>query len=237
MLTEPLTGARKPEQTDGPLGGLQISNLADDLAPFEIPYFATASARDTAFADWVSAGHAMRDGLHCYVESLGDQVYVNSGWQPLTGSLVAHAESSASTGIPGTAETRLTGPQNLGAVTLLAGYAYEVIARGDIQSAGPTAGSILGVNLRAAKGTTPTTTSTIVAGMQTYAVTPGAAGEVSWTAAGEFQVANGGSDWQIHFFGRVLSVATAMTVTPDARGVISISVYNRGLVTPGMRSI
>lgn len=83
MLTEPLTGARKPEETDGPLGGLQISNLADDLAPDTIPYFTTASARDTAFSNWVSAGHSMRNGLHCYVSGIGDQVYVSGSWQKL----------------------------------------------------------------------------------------------------------------------------------------------------------
>lgn len=65
MQTEPLTGARKPEQTDGPLGGLQISNAVDDLAEYAYPRFATTAARDTAYAAWVAAGGTMADGMVC----------------------------------------------------------------------------------------------------------------------------------------------------------------------------
>jgi hypothetical protein len=79
--TEPLTGARIPTQTDGPLGGLQIANATTDIAPATVPYFATASARDTAFSAWVAAGHTMRNGLHCHVQGIGDMEYaVGTGW-------------------------------------------------------------------------------------------------------------------------------------------------------------
>lgn len=79
MQTEPLTGARKPEQTDGPLGGLQISNAVDDLAPLVLPYFTTNSNRDAAFTDWVTAGHTMRDGLQCWLAGSGRQEYTTAG--------------------------------------------------------------------------------------------------------------------------------------------------------------
>lgn len=82
MQIEPLTGARKPEQTDGPLGGLQISNAVTDLAPKVLGGpFATASARDTAYASWVTAGNSMRDGLECWLTGTGHQVYTSAhGW-------------------------------------------------------------------------------------------------------------------------------------------------------------
>lgn len=67
VAIEPLTGARVPEQSDGPLGGLQAGNAVKDLADNTIPRFASGSARNTAYAAWVTAGGTMVAGLHCTV--------------------------------------------------------------------------------------------------------------------------------------------------------------------------
>lgn len=74
MQNEPLTGARVPQQSDGPLGGLQITNAIDDVAPLMLHHFADASARDTAWSNWSTAnsGAAIPDGAHCYLTNPGD---------------------------------------------------------------------------------------------------------------------------------------------------------------------
>lgn len=87
MQTEPLTGARKPEQSDGPLGGLQISNAIDDLAPLTVAPFNTVADRDAAFSFWVANGHAMRDLLRCSVSGVGDQVYLSGAWVTVGGTV------------------------------------------------------------------------------------------------------------------------------------------------------
>lgn len=150
--------------------------------------------------------------------------------------LIAHGESASTTSTSGTAEQHLTGSQNI-TCTLIAGRTYEVIARGCIESAGPSAGSILAVNVRAANGATPTTSSPVVANAQAYVPTSTAAGAASWVAGGEFQVGATGTGWQLHLFGDVLSVASSLTIFPDARGVHSISVYDRGPAQTSVRSI
>ena len=166
---------------------------------------------------------------------IDERVFVDPGGDGPRG-LVKTSTSTSSTATSGTAEQRLSGPQNI-VCTLFAGRTYEVIACGDVQSSGPTAGSILALRIRAAEGATPTTSSAVVAGTQVSPPTSGGAGEVGWVARGEFQVGTGGSDWQVHLFGKVLSVATALTVVPDGRGVHSISIYDRGPATTDVPSI
>jgi hypothetical protein len=82
MRNHPLTNARLPEDTDAPLGGTQIQNAIRDQDPFIIPNFTTASARNTAYAAWVTTGGTMRTGLHCVVNG-ETQVYRNGAWEPL----------------------------------------------------------------------------------------------------------------------------------------------------------
>lgn len=80
MINEALTGARKPEQTDGPLGGVQISNAVDDLARYTRPEFTSNAARDAAFAAWDALpGNTMHRGLRCTVAGV-PQIYTGSGW-------------------------------------------------------------------------------------------------------------------------------------------------------------
>jgi hypothetical protein len=80
MLNEPLTNARIPEQSDGPLGGLQIGYAVKDLAKFTIPRYATSAARDTAFAAWVTQGGVMTSGLYSDVNG-NIEVYRSGTWQ------------------------------------------------------------------------------------------------------------------------------------------------------------
>jgi hypothetical protein len=67
VLTEPLTGARYPDQNDAALGGTQIGWATQDLAGVTVPRFATGGARDTAYAAKVAAGYPMAAGMECYV--------------------------------------------------------------------------------------------------------------------------------------------------------------------------
>lgn len=241
--TSPLNGLPCPDDSSPNDPPIHFQALNDALDDRLLPHFPTAADRDTAFSNWVAAGGVMRNWMQCTVDNLGLQQYFGGAWSTvLTPSmyplgLIKTATSSAATGTAAAAEQRLTGPQNIGGIALSAGRTYEVVARGNVQSSGPSAGAILAVRVRAAKGATPTTTSAAVAGAQPYVPTSTAAGAVSWIAGGEFQVGVSGSDWQIHLFGTVLSVATAMTVTPDARGVISISVYDRGPATSDVPAI
>lgn len=80
--TDPLTGARLGDMNDGPLGGLYLAGVVNDLAPFTIPSFGTATARNVAFQAWVQAGNTMRKGLHCAVDGV-TQRYDGTTWRYL----------------------------------------------------------------------------------------------------------------------------------------------------------
>lgn len=85
MPTEPLTGARYPASSAAPNVPQDIQNAVQDLA--DIGYagpHASTTARDSAFSAWVALGNTMRNGLHCHVTGVGDQVYLNSNWQTMT---------------------------------------------------------------------------------------------------------------------------------------------------------
>lgn len=160
MQTEPLTGARKPAQSDGPLGGLQISNAVDDLAPVTVPYFATASARDTAFANWVAAGHAMRDGLHCYVSSIGDLVYQGGVWLPAQrlGMVMAGEQTSTQSSSTST-QARIVGFTNLTGIfysDLLYEWGWSSLTQTDTISA------VISIISHGRSGSSAASTDTIV---------------------------------------------------------------------------
>lgn len=71
MPTSPLTGTRYPALSDAPNGPQQIQNAVFDLDDNGIPFFTSTSARTTAYANWVTAGGVMRNGLYCHVNGLG----------------------------------------------------------------------------------------------------------------------------------------------------------------------
>lgn len=78
--TDPLTGVAYPVTTDAFKPEADIQRAVNGLSSNAIPSFSSASARDAAFSAWVAQGNTMRDGLHCYVQSIGDQVYINGVW-------------------------------------------------------------------------------------------------------------------------------------------------------------
>jgi hypothetical protein len=77
--TDPLTGARFPTTGDAAAIAQYIQNLANDLSPISLPSFATNSARDVAYSNWVAAGNTMRDGLKCVVNGV-PQRRINGAW-------------------------------------------------------------------------------------------------------------------------------------------------------------
>lgn len=244
MPTDPLTGSRYPASSASPNVAQDIQNAVYDLADNTVtgPHASTA-ARDSAYAAWVSAGNAMREGLFCYVTGVGLQEYYGGAWSTvLTPSMypkgivpAGYTSSGTATATSGTAEQRLSGGQNL-AVTLTAGRTYCIECIGDIEASGPTAGAILELKIRGANNATPTTSSKIVAASKIYVATSGAAGEVGFKVTGRFQVGVTAS-WQLHLFGAVLSVATSLTVTPDSRGLITTAVVDEGPAATGLLSL
>ena len=75
MPTDPLTGSRYPSSSAAPNVAADIQNAVMDLADNTIPRFSTTAARDTAYANWVTAGGVMASGLTCAV---GDMLYTYS---------------------------------------------------------------------------------------------------------------------------------------------------------------
>lgn len=97
MANEPLTGARVPVQGDAALGGLQINNAVSDVAPYTIPHFTNATARDAAFSAWVAAGNTMRKGLLCYqTDTDWHYKYTGSKWLPWGAEIDAQVKQNAS---------------------------------------------------------------------------------------------------------------------------------------------
>lgn len=161
MDTEPLTGARKPEQSDGPLGGLQISHAVDDLAPLTDPYFATTSARDTAFSNWVAAGHTMRDGLHCYVSGIGDLVYQGGQWLPAERlNMVLAGEQTSTQSSASSTQARIVGFTNLTGTfysDLLYEWKWSSLGQAD------TVGAVLSIIAHGRSGSSAASTDTVLA--------------------------------------------------------------------------
>jgi len=79
--TDPLTSSRYPSASAAPNVAQDIQNVVTDLSDntFAGP-FTNETARDAAFNAWVAAGNTMRGGLHCYVNGVGDQVYLSGSW-------------------------------------------------------------------------------------------------------------------------------------------------------------
>lgn len=78
--TNPLTNARYPDSASAVNLDTYFANIVNDLSPMTAPPFSTAAARDTAFANWVSTGNFMRDGLLCTVGGIL-QMYRGGSWR------------------------------------------------------------------------------------------------------------------------------------------------------------
>jgi hypothetical protein len=97
--TEPLTGARIPTDSDSPLGGTAIARAIQDIADETLPRFATTAARDTAYSNWIAAGHNMAAGLHCVVNGRLFRFGLNATWIAQSGY-----QGSGTSFIPGAVE-------------------------------------------------------------------------------------------------------------------------------------
>lgn len=82
MPTDPLTGSRYPASSAAPNVNGDIQNAVMDLADNTIPRFASTSARDTAYANWVTGGGTMANGLVCAVTNML-YMYDTSAWREL----------------------------------------------------------------------------------------------------------------------------------------------------------
>lgn len=103
VAIEPLTGARIPEQSDGPLGGLQTGNAVKDLASFSVPRFATLSERDAKYAAFVVAGGVIKNGMICWADTPGcfyDRI--GGVWKPRA-DVVYNTTALDNTAVPATA--------------------------------------------------------------------------------------------------------------------------------------
>jgi hypothetical protein len=102
LHTDPLTGARYPDSTDSATLWDKIQNAVNDLSGMSVPRFTSTTARDTAYSNWVAAGHTMTDGLECNVSGT-HYIYRSATWRPIkstaplaaTSNTVSRADSIA----------------------------------------------------------------------------------------------------------------------------------------------
>jgi hypothetical protein len=152
-----------------------------------------------------------------------------------TAPLVAYGQETVNAGTTGTAEARIGGAHNIASAALVPGRAYEAVAAGLLNATGGA--GLIRVNLRMST-TTPTATSPAVGTTQHDIRVAGGPGQQEYSTAGQpFAVLNAGT-YQIHAFGMVVSgAATSMLLVPDARGVHSITLYDRGPAPSGLRTV
>jgi hypothetical protein len=244
VQNEPRTGARKPEQTDGPLGGRQISNAIDDLAPYTVPYYATTAARDSAHADWVTAGGTMRDGLPAAVSGIGLMEYQSGAWKTVATTAnisalqfarpLAETHGGSQYDHTGTSEVQVGGGAGeIGTITGLAlasGRCYKAEFRGRAWAgvAGVT------VTLRVRCAVSLGTSSTCVATRQTVQPNVGPGGVHDTHFDGTFAVQTTGT-YQLGVFGVVASGSFA--VGNDARGRYELIVFDVGPSISGLNTV
>lgn len=130
MPNDPLTGSRYPLGTDAPNVAQYIQNAVTDLADntFAGP-FATATARNTAYAAWVADGGTMRNGLHCTVNGV-DMVYQDGQWRGL-----GRVPVLAGVGIgPWTSPVSDDDPRNVATITIAdPGFPFRLRTFGGVE--------------------------------------------------------------------------------------------------------
>jgi hypothetical protein len=247
VQTEPRTGARRPEQSDAPLGGRQISNAVDDLSPHVAPWYATTAARDAAHANFVTNGGVLRDGMLARVSGVGLMYYSVAAAAWLTVASTANIAAlefprllgeTHGTGqfdrSPATTEAKVGGGVNeIGTITnlsLKSGRAYRAEFRGRAWAgvAGVT------VTLRIRVGASVSASSVAVATRQTVqpAVGPGGINDTHFD--GTFVVQTTGT-YQAAVYGVVASGALA--VGPDARGRYELIISDVGPSVAGLNTV
>jgi hypothetical protein len=238
---EPRTGARKPvQETDGPLGGRQISNVVTDLAPYVAPYYATTADRDSAHVDWVTDGGVMRDGLLARVGGIGLMEYVSSQWRTVAttagiDSLVfpgplGETHTATQFGHTGTTEVAVDDLPPITGLALKSGRCYRAEFRGRAWA------GVGGVQtaLRIRVGATLSTSSVAVATRQIVQSAAGPSGINDTHFDGTFAVQTTGT-YSCGLFGVVASGSFA--VGPDARGRYELIVFDVGPSISGLNTV
>jgi hypothetical protein len=237
---EPRTGARKPEQKDGPLGGRQISNLADDLAPFVAPFYNTTADRDSAHVDWVTEGHALKDGLLARVQGIGLMEYVSGQWRTVATTAgidslvfpgpIGESHTSSQFNNTGTTEVQVSNLSPITGLTLKSGRAYRAEFRGRAWA------GVAGVQcaLRIRVGASLSTSSVAVATRQIVqpAVGPGGINDTHFD--GTFSVQTTGT-YSAGVYGVVASGSFA--VGADARGRYELIIFDLGPSISGLNTV
>jgi hypothetical protein len=144
-----------------------IQNAVGDLADntFAGP-FASTTARDSAFSAWVGAGNAMREGLHCHVSGVGDQVFVGGNW--MTRPRIQWGKAAASISLDN---------QKTGTVTFPVPFAVAPVVQVSAEVASGSA-----VDLIAVLTSIPTTTGFTWRVRERSASTVTVGATVHWTA-------------------------------------------------------
>ena len=240
MQNEPRTGARKPEMTDGPLGGVQIGNAVSDLAPFVIPYYPTTADRDSAHVDFVTDGGVMTDGMPCRVGGIGIMEWLNGEWLTVAASsevsaiklprIVGETHTSSQFGVTGTTEVAVSTLPNITGLTLLSGSWYQ--ARVRCRAWAGVAG--VQVALRVRVGATLNTSSNAVATNQIVQADVGPGGINDNPFMGDFAVQTAGT-YTFGLFGVVASGSFA--VGPIAMGRCELIVAYMGPSFPGLATV
>ncbi|MGZ6780293.1 MAG: hypothetical protein ACXVGO_15020, partial [Mycobacterium sp.] len=81
MHTDPLTASRYPDASDGTNIAQYFQNLAYDMAVNACPRFPTTSARDSAYAAYLSAvGGTLANGRSCWTDDAGYWDRIGGAW-------------------------------------------------------------------------------------------------------------------------------------------------------------
>ena len=240
MQTEPRTGARKPEQSDGPLGGVQIGNAVGDLAPFVAPYYATTAARDAAHADYVTNGGTLTDGMLARVNGIGLMEYQSGSWKTVATTanisalklprIVGESHTSSQFNHTGTSEVQVTNLAAITGMTLESGSWYQ--ARVRCRAWAGNAGVQVGLRVRI--GATLNTSSDAVATNQVEQTDVGPSGINDTPFMGDFAVQTTGT-YSAGLFGVVASGSFA--VGAIAQGRYELIVAYMGPSFPGLATV
>lgn len=240
MQNEPRTGARKPEQSDGPLGGRQISNAVDDLSPFVAPYYDTTADRDSAHVDWVTEGHTLTDGMLARVNGIGLMEYVDGVWRPVATTaditalklphIVGESHSGTQFNNSGTTEVQVTNIATITGLELESGGWYQ--ARVRCRAWAGVAGVQVGLRVRV--GATLNTSSSAVATNQIVQQAVGPTGINDTPFMGDFAVQTTGT-YSAGLFGVVASGSFA--VGPIAMGRYELIVAYMGPSFAGLATV
>jgi hypothetical protein len=93
---DPLSGARYPDLANATNPPQDIQNAVNDLSGVAVNRYTSTTARDTAYANWVAAGHTMVDGLECNVAGT-HYIYRASVWRPIKSSAPLAATTNSVT--------------------------------------------------------------------------------------------------------------------------------------------